>query len=82
MVNTFFQFELKDDAIEEIRRVLRPNGVLYVIDWSESFGGLGPQPKDVVTKEKDIDLFEAKQFILEREYETGDHHYGIAMRKV
>ncbi len=82
LVNTFFQFELKDDAIEEFRRVLRPNGVLYVIDWSESFGGLGPQPKDVVTKEKAIDLFEAKQFILEREYETGDHHYGIAMRKV
>ena len=82
LVNTLFQIELKETALQEIRRVLRPGGVLHVIDWSESFGGLGPQPKDVVTKEQAVDLCEASKFILERDYPTGDHHYGFAVRKV
>ena len=36
LVNTLFQFEQKELAIKEIRRTLRPGGVLHVIDWSES----------------------------------------------
>lgn len=82
LVNTLFQFELKDVALAEIRRVLRPGGVLHIIDWTESFGGLGPQPEDVFTKEQAVDLAESQQFILEREYPAGDHHYGIAVRKI
>ncbi len=82
LVNTLFQFELKEAALTEIRRVLRPSGVVYVIDWSESFGGLGPQSKDVITKEMATDLFESQQFIFEREFEAGGHHYGLAFRKI
>ncbi len=82
LVNTFFQFENKEKAIKEIRRVLKTGGLLHVIDWSESFGGIGPQPKDVVTKDKAISLFESLEFILEREFPAGDHHYGFTVRKL
>lgn len=82
LVNTLFQFEQKEVALAEIRRVLRPQGVLHIIDWSESFGGLGPQPQAVITKEQAVDLCEGQQFILEREYPAGEHHYGFAVRKV
>lgn len=82
LVNTLFQFELKAEALTEIYRVLRPGGVVHVIDWSESFGGLGPQPKDVITKEQAIAFCESAQFILEREFVAGDHHYGFTARKV
>ncbi|MBP9836710.1 MAG: class I SAM-dependent methyltransferase [Candidatus Pacebacteria bacterium] len=82
LVNTLFQFEKKEEAIKEIRRTLRPGGVLHVIDWSESFGGLGPRPQDVITKDKAINLFESLEFMLEREYPAGDHHYGFTVRKL
>ncbi len=82
LVNTLFQFEKKEAAIKEIRRTLRQGGVLHVIDWSESFGGLGPRPQDVITKDRAIALFESLEFILEREYEAGDHHYGFTVRKL
>jgi ubiquinone/menaquinone biosynthesis C-methylase UbiE len=82
LVNTLFQFKLKEVALEEIRRTLRPGGVLHVIDWSESYGGIGPQPQDVVTKEAAIQLCEAAHLAFEREFTAGEHHYGFTVRKV
>jgi len=82
LVNTLFQFEQKEVAIQEIRRVLKTGGVLHIIDWSESFSGLGPQQKDVITQQAAIDLLESEQFTFEKEYPTGDHHYGITVRKI
>ncbi|MCX6712707.1 MAG: methyltransferase domain-containing protein, partial [Candidatus Vogelbacteria bacterium] len=35
----------------EIKRVLKPEAKVAVIDWSDSFGGLGPRPVDIVSKE-------------------------------
>lgn len=80
--NTLFQLEDKAVAIAEMRRVLRPGGLVFVIDWTDSFGGMGPRTADVVDKEMAIALFETQQFILEREYPAGDHHYGLAFRKI
>lgn len=82
VVNTLFQFEQKATALAEMNRVLRPGGVLHVIDWSESFGGLGPQPKDVLNKDAAIALCEAGRFTLEREFPAGDHHYGFSVKKI
>lgn len=82
LVNTLFQLEQKSLAITEMRRVLRPGATLFVIDWSESFGGLGPRTQDVVDKDAAIAIFEEQQFILDREYPAGDHHYGLAFRKI
>jgi ubiquinone/menaquinone biosynthesis C-methylase UbiE len=81
LVNTLFQFKLKEVALEEIRRTLRPGGVLHVIDWSESYGGIGPQPQDVVTKEAAIQLCETAHLAFEREFTAGEHHYGFTVRK-
>lgn len=82
LVNTLFQIEDKETTIKELRRVLRTGGLLYVIDWSESFGGLGPQAGDVVSPTAAKDLFESNGFHFEREYDAGDHHYGHSYRKV
>jgi ubiquinone/menaquinone biosynthesis C-methylase UbiE len=82
LVNTLFQFENKEVALTEIRRVLRPGGVLHVIDWSESFSGMGPQPKDVITMKEAISLCESLHFSLEREFPAGAHHYGFTVRKI
>ena len=82
MVNTLFQIQDKETTIKEMKRVLKRGGVLHIIDWSESFRGLGPQPNDVLQKEDAIALFEAQQFNLEKEYPAGDHHYGFTVKKI
>ena len=57
MVNTFFQFEDRITAIQEVIRTLRTGGKFFLIDWSESFNGLGPQPDHIVSEQEVIDHF-------------------------
>lgn len=81
MSNTLFQMEAKGVAIAEIYRVLRPGGKFFLIDWSESWGGLGPQPGQVLTVDDVRALAETAGFTFERTFDAGGHHYGLAFRK-
>lgn len=72
--NLFFQIENKDGLCLEIKRVLRPNARVLVIDWDGSFGGVGPLEKDVVSKMKMTDLFLDHGFVLDREISAGAEH--------
>jgi ubiquinone/menaquinone biosynthesis C-methylase UbiE len=82
VVNTFFQFEEKAVALQEISRTLRGGGKLFIIDWSESFNGLGPQLEQVVSENEAKSLAEQQGFVYEHSFDAGDHHYGIALRKI
>lgn len=82
LVNTLFAFEEKVPAIQEIARTLRTGAKLFVIDWTESFGGLGPTPDHVVTADEAKALFESNGFVFESDYESGGHHYGLMFRKL
>ncbi len=80
--NALFQFEDKSAALDEIRRLLRSGGKLFVLDWSESFGGMGPQTGDVVSEADAKTLVEQHGFHFERAFPAGEHHYGLAFRAV
>ncbi len=78
--NLLFQAEEKHRVLSEASRVLKSNGRLALIDWTESFGGLGPIKKHVLKKEKAIELAESAGFVLEKEFPAGAHHYGLIFR--
>lgn len=82
LVNTLFLIEEKEKAVREMGRTLRRGGKFFVIDWTESFSGMGPSPEHVVSATDVKNLFESNGFIFEREFESGAHHYGLAFRKV
>lgn len=81
IVNTLFQMEERDMAVKEIARTLRSGGKFFIIDWSESWGGLGPQPGDVLSERDAKDLAETAGLTFERSFDAGQHHYGLAFRK-
>lgn len=81
LTNTLFQVEDKEAVVREAFRILRPKGKLLVIDWSESFGGLGPNPAHVIDERTAKDLIEDTGFKIEQEIEAGAHHYGFIARK-
>lgn len=78
--NLLFQVEAKSAVFAEAKRILNPAGTLVVIDWSDSFAGMGPIKKDVVKKEKAIELAEKEGFDLREEFDAGAHHYGLIFR--
>ncbi len=79
--NLFFQISNKDSLCLEVKRILRPNGRVLVVDWEASFGGIGPKQSDVMPKMQMTALFQDHGFVLDREIEAGAHHYGLIFRK-
>lgn len=75
--NVLFQVEDRKAFIEETKRILKPGGRVLLIDWSESFGGMGPATNQVVTATNAQALFEASGFKKTKTFEAGAHHYGI-----
>ena len=81
--NVLFSLHHHERAVEELWRVLKPRGRALIIDWSGSWGGLGPQPEYVVPKEKALALFEKGGFerVARSEVPAGNYHWGLLLRK-
>jgi ubiquinone/menaquinone biosynthesis C-methylase UbiE len=79
--NTFFQVENKIGCLNEIHRILKSTGRFLLIDWSESFGGSGPQSSDVMLENVSKDLCEQNGFTYDSSIDAGAHHYGLIFRK-
>lgn len=82
LCNVFFQLEDKDNAIKEASRVLKPRGRILFVDWSDSFGGIGPKQKYVFKKDQAVALFEKYGFSVDRDIPAGSHHYGVIFKKL
>lgn len=77
LANALFQLEDRAGAIAEIKRILKPGGKLMLIDWVESFGGIGPQTPQVVSEEEALALFVGAGFQKLKDFRAGSHHYSI-----
>lgn len=85
LANALFQAEDKVGVVKEMHRLLRTRGRVFLIDWRDSFGGLGPKPTDVLVPEKAEELFSTNGFekinSSAGEFSAGDHHYGLIFSK-
>lgn len=81
IVNTLFQLEKPESFVAEVKRVLNPkSGKILIIDWSDSFGGIGPATDMVIKPDVMRTLFESSGFRFDRDIEAGDHHYGMIFK--
>lgn len=82
LANTLFQIEDKEAAVKEMNRTIHVGGRLVIIDWTDSFNGMGPAAYHVITQEEATALLESNGFVLEQAFPAGSHHYGVIFRKV
>lgn len=81
IANTLFQVDNKIATIQEAYRVLKDGGALAVIDWSDSWSGLGPPKDAVVTSAEAMLVCTDNGFSLKKHFPAGDHHYGLLFTK-
>ena len=79
--NTLFQIDPKDreNLSLEIKRILKTGGKLMVIDWNED----SPmKPEGFVPAIVVEGTFEKIGLKKEKDFDAGDHHYGIIFKKI
>ncbi len=79
--NLLFALENKGECIAEIRRILKKSGKALIIDWEESFGGLGPHPDHVITMAQGQKLLETHGMQVMGKIPAGAYHWGLVVRK-
>jgi ubiquinone/menaquinone biosynthesis C-methylase UbiE len=79
--NTLFQLPDKSAPLIEAARIIKPGGRVVVIDWSESFGHMGPHPEDVLTADAAKKLIETSGLVATQRFTPGAHHYGFVCHK-
>lgn len=78
--NVLFQIEPehRDNFALEIKRVLKKNGRLLLVDWSDQ-SPIGP--KSLVHPTEAENLMVKVGFTLEKAFDAGNHHYGLIFKK-
>jgi len=80
--NVLFQAEDKLGLIDEAKRILKKDGKILLVDWNESYGGMGPAPHHVVSEKESIDMFKKRDFKIIEKISNLSHHYGIIFELV
>jgi ubiquinone/menaquinone biosynthesis C-methylase UbiE len=79
--NLLFQVDDKDAVLKEAYRITKSGGRLLVVDWSDSFSGVGPQPDHVILSDESKVLAEKQGYTYNSEIDTGAYHYGMIFKK-
>lgn len=80
--NTLFLLDDKAAVLKEAYRVLKNGGKIVVVDWTESFGGIGPRPHHVFPQPVAESMMASVGFKkLSDAVPAGDHHYAILFVK-
>lgn len=78
--NVLFQVEDKNKFIDETKRILKPNGRVLIVDWSDDISSLGTSLDKAVSEKQAREMFERKGFTFDREIDAGNHHYGMILK--
>ncbi len=81
IANVLFALECKPCLTQEAARILKRGGKALVIDWSGSWGGLGPHPRHVVGRADALKIFEKSGFTNSGDIPVGAYHWGCILKK-
>jgi len=81
--NILFQAENKNQVLKEALRILKPGGRLVIIEWNigEQESKLGPPVNSRISSQNAKTLFEGAGFSFVKEFDPGEHHYGLIFKK-
>lgn len=83
LCNVLFQLENKEHCMREVKRVLSPHGCAMIIDWEDSFEGIGPHRDHVTPSHHTLGLIEdsGMNMIRRLSLDQTPYHYGFLVTK-
>jgi ubiquinone/menaquinone biosynthesis C-methylase UbiE len=82
--NIIIHLEERKAAMEEAMRILKPGGRLCLIDWSDTTPLNISRDKtkhNLLTQKKVAELLESVGFVASKEFDAGEHHFGLIYLK-
>lgn len=82
MVTVLHEIENKNMILKEIRRILKPNGILMIIEFYKNQTIMGP-PMEIRISEKELlSMLRAEHFEIEKKFVLGENLYGVIGKKL
>lgn len=81
IANILFQSQKKQEILREAKRILRSGGLLTVLEWEKSKGGLGPSDEHRMGMEEMRNLIQNEGFVFDRQISAGAFHYALVFKK-
>lgn len=82
LANILFQSEQKYSMFLEAKRILKADGKIIVIDWSDSFSNLGPNTEKIIKPDQVKEIATQAGFEFQENFPAGEHHYGLIFAKI
>ena len=79
--NVLFQSENKESFLREGIRLLKARGQMLVVDWLDSYAGMGPSQTMLVRPEFVTQTLLGLGLTKKRDFSAGAHHWGIIFQK-
>ncbi|GIW49355.1 MAG: methyltransferase type 11 [Caloramator sp.] len=79
--NVLHEIQDKSRYINEIKRVLKIGGRVFVIEWRKIETNYGPPANHRISQEEVIKWFEQKELKFVLEIDVSEHHYGLIFEK-
>ena len=82
IITTLFQIPNKLNVFKEANRILKDRGEIVIVDWTDSFGGIGPNEEFIFPKSDAWKMSLDNGFKSMKSFDVGEYHYGIKGIKV
>lgn len=77
LINVLFESKKQKEILREVKRMIKREGMLLVVDWKPFGAPFGPMEKDRVAPEKVETLARELGYQLLESFEAGPFHYGL-----
>jgi ubiquinone/menaquinone biosynthesis C-methylase UbiE len=78
--NILFQSQKKEEVLKEVKRILKDNGRMVIIEWLKG-ASLAPEEGWFVSKDELRNLVSGQGLVLDRELSLDNQHYGMVFKK-
>lgn len=81
LINVLYQSDQRPEMIREAVRMVKPGGILLIVDWNATAAPFGPSLGERVSKDNLKAAAPRLNLELKEEFNAGEYHFGITFIK-